>query len=151
MRILVLNAHPDEGSLCDAVAAAYVDGARAGGHEVRIIALRDLRFDLVLRGGFHSTKPLEPDIGHQQELIRWCQHLVIVSPNWWWSAPALLKGYIDRIFVPGFSMWYHARFPYVEPLLTGRSARVLYTQNSHDSSASFFGVTCFGGGFQAVC
>ena len=33
VRILVLNAHPDEGSLCDAVAAAYVDGARAGGHE----------------------------------------------------------------------------------------------------------------------
>lgn len=66
MRILVLNAHPDEGSFCDAVAAAYVDGARAAGHEVRGIALRELRFDLVLRGGFHSTKPLEPDIAEQQ-------------------------------------------------------------------------------------
>jgi NAD(P)H dehydrogenase (quinone) len=130
VRILLLNAHPDEGSLCDAIAAAYLDGARDGGHSVRSIALRDLQFDLVLRGGFHNLKPLEPDILQQQELIKWCEHLVLVSPNWWWSAPALLKGYVDRVFLPDFAMRYHAQFPYVEPLLTGRSARVLYTQNS---------------------
>ena len=130
MRVLVLNAHPDEGSLCDAIATAYADGARAGGHEIRVVALRDLHIDLVLRGGYQNEKPLEPEIAQQQEHIRWCEHLVIVSPNWWWSAPALLKGFIDRIFTPGFSMRYHGRFPYVEPLLTGRSARVLYTQNS---------------------
>jgi putative NADPH-quinone reductase len=130
MRVLLLNAHPDEGSLCDAIAGAYVEGSRGAGHEVRYVALRELRFDLVLRGGYHSAKPLEPDIIQQQELIRWCQHLVVASPNWWWSAPALLKGYIDRVFRPGFAMRYHARFPYVEPLLKGRSARVLYTQNA---------------------
>lgn len=130
VRILILNAHPDGGSLCDAIAAAYVAGAQEGGHEVHYIRLRELRFDLVLRGGYHSTKPLEPDIQQQQALIRWCEHLVIVSPNWWWSAPALLKGYIDRIFLPGFAMRYHPRFPYVIPLLKGRSARVLYTQNA---------------------
>ena len=130
MRIFLINAHPDVGSFSDAIAEAYVSGARHGGHDVRSVNLRDLQFDLVLRGGFHQTKPLEPDIVEQQQHIRWCEHLVIVSPNWWWSAPALLKGYIDRVFLPGFSMRYHARFPYVDPLLKGRSARVLYTQNS---------------------
>jgi putative NADPH-quinone reductase len=45
MRILSLNAHPDEGSFCDAIAAAYLDGARAGGHGIRSIARRELRFD----------------------------------------------------------------------------------------------------------
>jgi len=130
MRIFLLNAHPDEGSLSDAVAAAYLEGAREGKHEIRSVALRDLQFDLVLRGGFHRLKPQEPDIAQQQDFIKWCEHLVVVSPNWWWSAPALLKGYIDRVFLPGFAVRYHARFPYVEPLLTGRSARVLYTQNS---------------------
>ena len=130
MRILLLNGHPDEGSLCDYLAAAYVAGAKEAGHDIRCVALRDLQFDLVLRGGYHSAKPLEPDIVRQQELIKWCEHLVVVSPNWWWSAPALLKGYIDRVFLPGFAMRYHRRFPYVHPLLTGRSARVLYTQNS---------------------
>jgi putative NADPH-quinone reductase len=91
VRVLILNAHPDEGSLCDAVAAAYVEGARDAGHDIRYIALRELRFDLVLRGGFHSAKPVEPDIAQQQDSIRWCEHLVIVSPNWWWSAPRCLK------------------------------------------------------------
>jgi putative NADPH-quinone reductase len=43
--------------------------------------------------------------------------------------PALLKGYIDRVFLPGFAMQYHDAFPYVEKLLQGRSARVIYTQN----------------------
>jgi NAD(P)H dehydrogenase (quinone) len=130
VRILILNAHPDEDSLCDAVASAYVQGAQEGGHEICSVALRELQFDLVLRGGYHTTKPLEPDIPKQQALIHWCEHLVIVTPNWWWSAPALLKGYIDRIFLPGFAMRYHSRFPYVVPLLKGRSARVLYTQNA---------------------
>ncbi|QWG11984.1 NAD(P)H-dependent oxidoreductase [Bradyrhizobium sediminis] len=130
MRILVLNAHPDQGSFSDAVAAAYVEGAGERGHEVKSVMLRELQFDLVLRGGYHSNKPLEPDIAQQQELISWCQHLVVISPNWWWAAPALLKGYVDRVFLPEFAMRYHARFPYVEPLLRGRSARVIYTQNS---------------------
>jgi hypothetical protein len=40
------------------------------------------------------------------------------------------QGYIDWVFLPGFAVRYHARFPYVEPLLKGRSARVLYTQNA---------------------
>jgi putative NADPH-quinone reductase len=97
----------------------YLDGAREGGHEICSVALRTLQFDLVLRGGFHGRKPLEPDIAQQQDLTQWCEHLVVVSPNWWWSAPALLKGYVDRMFLPEFAMRYHARFPYVEPLLTG--------------------------------
>ena len=130
MRILLINGHPDAGSLCDSLAASYADGAKEGSHDIRCVALRELEFDLVLRGGYHRAKPLEPDIIEQQELIQWCEHLVVVSPNWWWSAPALLKGYIDRVFLPGFAMRYRSRFPYVHPLLTGRSARVLYTQNS---------------------
>lgn len=130
MRILVLNAHPDKGSLSDSIASEYIEGAQEGGHEIYLVQLRDLKFDLVLHGGFSPDRPLEPEIQQQQEHIKWCQHFVIVTPNWWWSAPALLKGYIDRVFTPGFAMRYHARFPYVEPLLTGRSARVLYTQNA---------------------
>jgi putative NADPH-quinone reductase len=103
--------------------------AHLGGHQVQAAALRDLRFDLVLQGGYAHPGPLEADLSEQQRLLTWCEHLVVVSPNWWWSAPALLKGYIDRVFLPGFAMRYHERFPSVEPLLRGRSARVIYTQN----------------------
>ncbi len=130
MRVLVLNAHPDAGSFCDQIAEAYAAGAKVGGHQVEAVALRDLRFDLVLRGGYAHPIPLEPDLVEQQRLLTWCEHLAVVSPNWWWSAPALLKGYVDRVFLPGFAMRYRERFPYVEPLLRGRSARVIYAQNS---------------------
>lgn len=126
-RVLLLNAHPDDGSLCDAIAAAYREGAGEGGHEVQSVALRDLKFDLVLRGGFTRMTPLEPDIARQHALIKWCEHLVIVTPNWWRSAPALLKGYIERVFLPDFAMRYRDGYPYVEPLLRGRSATVIYT------------------------
>ena len=130
MRILVLDAHPDAGSFCEAVADAYVAGARAAGHEVRPVRLRELRFDPVLHGGFTSPQPLEPDLAGARAAITWCEHLVIVTPNWWWGVPALLKGFIDRVFLPGFSVEYLPGFPYIRKLLTGRSAHVIYTQNS---------------------
>lgn len=130
MKILVLNGHPDAGSFTDALADAYVKGALAGGHQGESTNIRDLKFDLILRGGYKGEQLFEPDLVRQQELIRWCQHLVLVTPCWWWSMPALLKGYVDRVFLPGFAMRYHDEFPYVEPLLTGRSARLIYTQNA---------------------
>ena len=79
MHILLLNAHPDEGNLSDAIATAYIEGSQEAGHEIRCVVLRELQFDLVLRSGYHSAKPLEPDVVEQQELIRWCEHLVVVT------------------------------------------------------------------------
>jgi len=130
MKILLLNGHPDEGSFSDSIAGVYSGAAREAGHSVQAVAIRNLKFDPVFHGGFHGARPVEADILAQQDLIRWCDHLVIVTPNWWWSAPALLMGYIDRVFLPEFAVRYHKRFPYAEPLLRGHSARVIYTQNS---------------------
>ena len=78
-------------------------------------------------GGDRGSRPLAAEIKIQQDLIHWCDHLVIVTPNWWESAPALLKGYIDRVFLPEFAVRYHSRYPYKEALLRGHSARVIYT------------------------
>ena len=128
-RILVIDAHPDGGSFCDALARAYLDGAK-GTHEVRVIRLRELAFDPILHGGFTTPTPFEPALLEAREAIRWCQHLVLVTPNWWASVPALLKGFIDRVFLPGFGVDYLEGFPYIHKLLRGRSARVIYTQNA---------------------
>lgn len=130
MRILVIDGHPDAGSYGDALARSYVAGARSGGHHVQLLRLREMRFDPILHGGFTNPQPLEPALVDARDAIRWCQHLVIVTPCWWWSVPALLKGFIDRVFLPGFSVEYLDRFPYIHKLLKGRSARVIYTQNS---------------------
>jgi NAD(P)H dehydrogenase (quinone) len=98
VRVLLLNSHPDAGSLCDAIAGAYAKGACDGGHEVRCVALRELRFDLVLRGGYHSAKPLESDIMEQQELIWWCEHLVVVTPNGGGAPPPCLRDTLTVYF-----------------------------------------------------
>src|SRR4030095_5740984 len=124
MKVLLLNGHPEKGSFPDAIACVYAGAAREAGHSVQAVAIRDLKFDF---GG--NSRRLETDIDTQQDLIRWCDHLVIVTPNRWCSAPSLLKDYIDRVFVPQFAVRFHDGFPYAEPLLRGHSARVIYTQN----------------------
>lgn len=130
MRIVVIDGHPDTGSYCEALAGSYVEGARSGGHDIRPFRLRELEFDPILHGGFTNPQPLEPALVDAQDAIRWGSHLVIVTPCWWWSVPALLKGFIDRIFLPGFGVDYLDHFPYIRKLMKGRSARVIYTQNS---------------------
>jgi putative NADPH-quinone reductase len=145
LRIAVIDGHPDAGSYADAVARAYVEGAEAGGHEVRVFRLRDMQFDPILHGGFKTPQPLEPDLVKARDAIRWCQHFVIVTPCWWWHVPALLKGFIDRVFLPGVGVEYLKRFPYIRKLLKGRSARVIYTQNSPQWVACWRARTCAGG------
>jgi putative NADPH-quinone reductase len=130
MRIAVIDGHPDAGSFGEALASSYVKGARDAGHDVRCFRLRDMRFDPILHGGFKTPQPLEPDLVKARDAVRWCQHFVIVTPCWWWHVPALLKGFIDRVFLPGVGVEYLERFPYIRKLLKGRSARVIYTQNS---------------------
>lgn len=139
MKVLLLDAHPDRESLCAGLARSYLDGATdSGRHEVRFTALRDLHFDSVLKHGYRQGMKLEADLLGQQESIRWSEHLVIVTPVWWMSTPALLKGYFDRVFLPGFAFKHRQNSPLWDRLLTGRSARVIYTQDSPQWFVRFF-------------
>lgn len=129
-RITLLDGHPDAQSLCAALAGSYARGAASGGHDVRRIAVRDLRFDPVLHGGYRVRQELEPDLRAAQATIEWCQHLVVVLPIWWGSMPALLKGFFDRAFLPGWAFRYRERGPYWDRLLAGRSARLIATSDA---------------------
>jgi putative NADPH-quinone reductase len=129
-KILVIDAHPFEKSLCRGLADAYEEGAKSAGAEVRRLNLRELNFDLNLRRGYHATQELEPDLVQSQESIRWCEHLVLVYPMWWGMMPALLKGYLDRCWLPGFAFQYHRNDPMWDRLLEGRSARMVVTSDA---------------------
>lgn len=129
-RILVILGHPDGGSLCGALAEAYAQGARDAGAEVEVLRLGDLRFDPILHQGYQVIQPLEPDLLRAQERITWAQHLVWVYPTWWGGPPALLKGFFDRAFLPGFAFRSRPKGPFWDRLLAGRTGRLLVTADS---------------------
>lgn len=129
-RILIILGQPSSNSLCAALARTYADAARQSGAEVRLLELGTMAFDPVLHNGYAHIQPLEPDLQDAQASITWAQHLVWVYPIWWGGLPALLKGFLDRIFLPGFAFKYRANSALWDRLLTGRSAELLVTMDS---------------------
>lgn len=129
-RITIIHAHPDQASFGRALSEAYAQAARTAGHEVRDIRLADLAFDPILHHGYREIQPLEPDLIRAQEDIKWAEHLVFQYPTWWGSPPALLKGFLDRAFLPGWAFKYRDRGSFWDKLLAGRSARLIVTMDA---------------------
>lgn len=129
-RILVVLDHPDGESFCAALADAYAEAALDAGHEVRVLRLGELAFDSILHAGYRRIQALEPDLVSAQAEILWAEHLVFVYPVWWGAMPALLKGFFDRLFLPGFAFKYRDGSVLWDRLLSGRSARLLVTMGT---------------------
>ncbi|MBK8978511.1 MAG: NAD(P)H-dependent oxidoreductase [Planctomycetes bacterium] len=130
MRVTIVDGHPDPQSFCRALADRYEAGLAAARCEVRRLDLRALHFDPLLRAGYRERQELEPDLLRAQQDIGWCQHLALVTPVWWGSTPALLKGFLDRCFLPGWAFRYHDGDPFWDRLLAGRSARLIVTSDA---------------------
>lgn len=126
-RILLILGTPKHDSLCQALAEAYTQGARGEGHIVHQLRLGELQFDPILHEGYGQNQALEPDLLEAQRQIHWAEHLVFVYPVWWGGVPALLKGFFDRTFLPGFAFKYRNRSQLWDKLLTGRTADLLVT------------------------
>jgi len=129
-RILVILGQPQRQSFGAALAQAYAEGARASGAEVRELFLGDLKFDPAGAMNHSSPPALETDLVMAQEAIKWAEHLVFVYPIWWGTIPALLKGFIERVFLPGFAVNFRDNSPLWDKLLTGRSAHLIVTLNT---------------------
>jgi NAD(P)H dehydrogenase (quinone) len=129
-RILMILGTPKNVSLCTALGEAYAQGARDKGHVVRQLRLGEMSFDPILRGGYEQSQTLEPDLLEAQRQIHWAEHLVFVYPVWWGGVPALLKGFFDRTFLPGFAFKYRNRSQLWDKLLRGRTADLLVTMDT---------------------
>jgi putative NADPH-quinone reductase len=128
-RIVIIQGHPDPEPrhYGHALAAAYAEGARAGGHEVRTINVATLQFPMLRKAeDFNEAKPPQ-DILRCQEAVRWADHLVILYPLWLGTMPALLKAFMEQLFRPGFAVSQVEEGMKWQKLLKGRSARIVVT------------------------
>ena len=129
-RIALIQGHPDPQAnhLGHALAAAYREGAEAAGHEVREIVVARLAFDLLqTKRDFDEGEP-PADIRSSQQTLQWADHILIVYPLWLGTMPAMLKGFLEQVFRPGFA--YRIADPATgrwTRLLKGKSARILVT------------------------
>lgn len=128
--ILIINGHPNKDSFCFALAESYKKGAISAGTECKLVHLIDLKFNPILTFGYKTVSALEPDLVQIQQDILWANHLVFVYPNWWSTYPALLKGFFDRVFIPGFAFKYQEKSPMPKKLLEGKTARLIVTMDS---------------------
>ncbi len=129
--VLVLG-HPSKKSFNKALLDAYQNGAESTGANCKTIYISDINFDVNLADGYKTGKAeqLEEDLVAAQKLFKWADHVVFAFPNWWGFMPALTKGFIDRLFLPGFAFKNHSGENFPEQLLKGKSMRVLVTMDT---------------------
>ena len=126
-KVLIINGHPNKNSFCFGIAEAYKKGALISGSEVKEVIIRDLKFNPNLEFGYEKRIALEPDLLIAWEKIKWADHLVWVHPVWWGGLPAITKGFIDRLFLPGFVFRYRKNSVWWDKLLVGKTAHIITT------------------------
>lgn len=131
--LLLIDGHPDGPPAHETLAGALCDAYHAGAAphaEVTRLELRHLTFDPILRRGYAAPQPLEPDLEAAAAAITAAHHVAWFFPCWWNAPPALVKGFIDRVFTPGFAFRYTAESALPQKLLAGRSARLVTSMDS---------------------
>ena len=126
-KILVINGHPNEESFNHALTQAYINGAKNTGYNVKEVWIGRLSFNPNLQHGYQKRMDWEPDLVEAWEKIQWADHLVWVHPVWWGGFPAIMKGFIDRLFLPGMAFKYRENSVWWDKLLTGKTAHIITT------------------------
>ena len=121
MRCLVVKAHPLSESLCSSMTRRVVEMLQAEGHEVTLEDLYAEKFDAAMTGeerasyyeGQYSTQA----VSEQVENLLSTEAIVLVFPTWWFSYPAILKGWFDRVWAPGVAYDHSPGYGPIKPRL----------------------------------
>ena len=105
MRVLLVYCHPVAESFAAGLRDAALRGLERAGHEVELLDLYAIGFQPVLSAEEHrnyltASGERHPEPEHAR-LIAWAEALVFVYPTWWYGLPAMLKGWLDRVWTPG--------------------------------------------------
>jgi NAD(P)H dehydrogenase (quinone) len=126
-KILIINGHPNPTSFNAALVQSYKKGALEAGAQIKEIVIAELNFNPNLAHGYQKRTELEPDLTEAWEKITWATHIVWIHPVWWGGLPAITKGFIDRVFLPGFAFQYKENSVWWDKLLKGKSAHIITT------------------------
>lgn len=131
MKVLVIYAHPNPASFCHAVLETVTETLKSGNHTVEIRDLYAIRFDPILKPadfeGIGSGNVPE-DIKTEQNHISWAERIIVIHPVWWTGLPAVIKGYVDRVFSYGFA--YSVNDQGIVKLLGGKKVVIINTQGT---------------------
>ena len=144
MEVLLVVAHPEPRSFNGALTEVAVETLASEGHRVDLSDLYAMGFKAVAaaddfvdradaerfrldheQAHAQATGALAPDVAAEQEKVRAAELLVLQFPMWWFGMPAILKGWVDRVFARGFA--YSPGRKYDTGLLAGRTALVSVT------------------------
>ena len=121
MRVLVVYCHPVEDSFCAAVRDTAVAAIRAKGCEARVFDLYAEKFDPVMRPeerlAYNERAPEDPALQAHIEGLRWAEALVFIYPTWWYGLPAMLKGWLDRVWAKDVVFTFGGTRKSIEPLM----------------------------------
>jgi NAD(P)H dehydrogenase (quinone) len=106
LRLLIVFCHPDPASYGAALRRAAVEALQGAGHELRQIDLYAQGFDPVFSAAekasyLSDTQRNIDGVADHVRLLQWAQGWVVVYPTWFYGAPAMLKGWLERVWLPG--------------------------------------------------
>ncbi|WP_016890209.1 NAD(P)H-dependent oxidoreductase [Mycobacteroides abscessus] len=159
MNVFLVYAHPSTESLTGSLKDIAVSQLKADGHDVQVSDLYQMGWkaqadfsDLGPATG-HPYQPaaavayengsMSPDIVAEQEKLLWAEVVLLCFPLWWYSMPAILKGWVDRVFSNGFAYGgvTQKRPVYGGGVLTGRRAMLIVNVGGRESSYTDRGIT----------
>jgi NAD(P)H dehydrogenase (quinone) len=132
MKNLIVYTHPNSGSLNHFFKQTVLESLQESGEEIAIRDLNEINFNPVLSledmNGQRMGKVAD-DVKTEQDFITWADRIIFIYPIWWTGMPAIMKGYIDRVFSYGFAYRYDQGIQ--KGLLTGKKTIII---NSHGKS-----------------
>ncbi|AZQ64654.1 flavodoxin family protein [Flammeovirga pectinis] len=158
MKHLIVFSHLNPESFTKAIVNEVISASEERGDEVKVTDLYSENFDPVLKfpdiQGMFMGGETPSDVKRYQDDISWAEHITFVFPLWWGQMPAMLKGYIDRVFASGFAFKYTETG--VDAMLTGKTSNVIIPHGSpteyYEGSDMYKSLTrIFDGGVFGFC
>lgn len=98
MNVLIVYAHPDPHSLNGALKDYAVAHLQAAGHAVQVSDLYAMQWQPALEAG----ETPGPEVLREQQKLLWADTVIFQFPLWWFTMPAIMKGWVDRVYSYGF-------------------------------------------------